>query len=84
MSSRHAPRLRQLILARWPERYQSMPLLGALTQMIRTARVYAKPTILVDPRNGQQWPTLAPRPWALRPAPGQIPRDDAQNLLVAG
>ena len=81
MSSRHAPRLRQLILARWPERYQSMPLLRALTQMIRTARVYAKPTILVDPRNGQRWPTLAPRPRSLRPAPGQIPSDDDETTF---
>jgi fatty acid desaturase len=58
MSSRHAPRLRQLILARWPERYQSMPLLRALAQMIRTARVYKQPTLLVDPKNGREWPTL--------------------------
>ena len=61
MSLRHAPRLRQLIRARWPERYQSMPLFRALTHMFRTPRVYREPTILVDPRNGREWPTLAPR-----------------------
>jgi fatty acid desaturase len=61
MSSRHAPRLRQLIRARWPERYQSMPPWRALTRLVRTARVYKEPTVLVDPRNGQEWPTLAPR-----------------------
>ena len=61
MSSRHAPRLRRLILARWPERYQSMPLWRALAQLIRTARVYKHPTLLVDPKNGREWPTLAPR-----------------------
>jgi fatty acid desaturase len=58
MSSRNHPRLRQLILARWPERYQSMPILRALAQMIRTARVYKQPTLLVDPKNGQEWSTL--------------------------
>jgi len=61
MSSRHAPRLRRLIVARWPERYQSMPLWRALRQMIRTARVYKQPALLVDPKNGREWPTLAPR-----------------------
>ena len=61
MSSRHAARVRQLILARWPERYQSMPIFHALTQMFRTPRVYREPTVLVDPRNGREWPTLAPR-----------------------
>jgi len=61
MSSRHAPRLRQAILERWPERYQSMPLLRALARVTRTARVYKGATVLVDPRSGQEWPTLAPR-----------------------
>jgi fatty acid desaturase len=60
MSSRHAPRVRRLLLARWPERYQSMPLFRALAQMFRTPRVYKEPTVLVDPRNGREWPTLAP------------------------
>ena len=62
MSSRHAPRLRQAILARWPDCYQSMPILRALKQVIRTARVYKQPNLLVDPKNGWEWPTLAPRP----------------------
>lgn len=61
MSSRHAPRLRQLILARWPERYQSMPLLPAVAKLMRTARVYKQPTVLVDPKNGREWPALTPR-----------------------
>ena len=65
MSSRHAPLLRRLILARWPERYQSMPLLRALVQIIRTARVYKQPSLLVDPKNGREWPALAPRPLIL-------------------
>jgi fatty acid desaturase len=71
MSSRHAPRLRQLILARWPERYQSMPLGRALIQMIRTARVYKQSSLLVDPKNGREWPALAPRSSSL-PAPAPL------------
>ncbi len=61
MSARHAPRLRELIVARWPERYQSMPLWRALIRMIGTARVYRCPTMLMDPKNGREWPALAPR-----------------------
>jgi len=61
MNSRHAPLLRRLILARWPERYQSMPLWRAVWQLMRTARVYKQATLLVDPKNGQEWPALEPR-----------------------
>lgn len=60
MSSRQAPRVRALIRARWPERYQSMPLGRALLAMVRTARIYKNPNTLVDPRTGREWPTLEP------------------------
>lgn len=61
MSTRHGPRLRQLILERWPERYQSMPLGDALLALHRTARVYRDPVTLTDPRSGAVWPALMPR-----------------------
>jgi fatty acid desaturase len=82
MSSRHAPLLRRLILARWPERYQSMPLLRALVQIIRTARVYKQPTLLVDPKNGREWPALAPRPLSL-PLPVPVPVPVPASLAAA-
>ncbi|HEY5920085.1 MAG TPA: fatty acid desaturase [Kofleriaceae bacterium] len=61
MSTRHAPRVRDLVLARWPERYQSMPLLRALGELHRTARVYKDSTTLFDPRTGAEFKTLLPR-----------------------
>jgi fatty acid desaturase len=61
MSSRHARLVRAAIQRRWPERYQSMPLLQALLALHRTGRVYADDTTLMDPRTGRTWPTLMPR-----------------------
>lgn len=58
MSMRHGPRVRELLEARWPDRYQSMPLHRALLRMMRTGRVYKDPTTLHDPRSGRDWPTL--------------------------
>lgn len=60
MSSRHAPRVRALVLARWPERYHSMPLSSALSALHHTARVYKDAVTLVDPRTGDEFPTLMP------------------------
>jgi fatty acid desaturase len=60
MSSRHAPAVRQLLRKRWLERYQSMSLPRALLQLHRTARVYKDDHTLVDPRTGNEWPTLVP------------------------
>lgn len=67
MSSRHAPAVTRLVKERWPERYQSLPLLTALATVHRTARVYLNPTTLVDPQTGECFPTLgaenaSPRP----------------------
>ena len=59
MSSRHAPEVRALLRARWPERYQSMSLVQALGAMARTGRVYKNATTLVEPRTGRESPTLA-------------------------
>lgn len=58
MSTRHAPRVREILRARWPDRYQSMPLHHALFLLSRTGRVYKTPTTLIDPRTGAEWPTL--------------------------
>lgn len=60
MSGRHAPLVRDLIEARWPERYQSLPLWRALWRVYSTPRVYADATTLVAPRTGRHWPTLQP------------------------
>ncbi|MBA3539679.1 MAG: fatty acid desaturase [Deltaproteobacteria bacterium] len=61
MSSRHAPAVRALVRARWPERYQSMPLVTALGELHRTARLYKDAITLVDPQTGREFPTLMPR-----------------------
>jgi fatty acid desaturase len=58
MSSRHAPLVRDVVRTRWPERYQSMPLVRALGELHRTSRVYKDAVTLVDPRTGEEYPTL--------------------------
>lgn len=60
MSSRHAPSVRSLIIQRWPERYQSMPLSSALALLHRTGRIYKDAVTLIDPRSGREFPTLMP------------------------
>ena len=62
MSARHAAKLRDILRARWPESYQSLPLLRALRALHRTARVYETHTTLFDPKTGRRWQTLAPKP----------------------
>ena len=59
-STRHAREIRDHVRARWPERYQSMPLVSALLLLHRTARVYKNDTVLVDAKTGREYPTLAP------------------------
>lgn len=60
MSARHAPAVRALVQARWPERYRSMSLGAALRCLHHTARVYQDDTTLCDPRTGEVFATLAP------------------------
>jgi len=60
MSSRHAPYVRDLLLRRWPERYQSMSLAAALLAIHRTARVYKDAVTLIDPDTGDEYPVLLP------------------------
>jgi fatty acid desaturase len=61
MSSRHAPLVRAEVRARWPERYQSMPLGRALALLHRSGRIYEQRTKLLDPHTGVSTPALAPR-----------------------
>jgi fatty acid desaturase len=69
MSSRFAPAVRAAVCARWPERFQEMPLVDALGLLHRTARVYQDATTLIDPTTGQTFSTLMPRkhPMAVEP-----------------
>ena len=69
MSSRHAKSVRTLVQARWPERYQSMPLIKAMGQLHRTARVYKDAVTLIDPRTGAEFPAIMPRPANVPAAP---------------
>jgi fatty acid desaturase len=66
MSSRHAPLVRERVLLRWPERYQSMSLGRALLRLHRSPRVYQDEIVLVDPNTGASALALAPRPIARR------------------
>jgi fatty acid desaturase len=70
MSTRQGRVVRQLLRARFPERYQSLPLHTAIRQLHRTARVYRDDTTLIDPHTGETWPTLQPGP---RPAAAAAP-----------
>ena len=61
ISTRHGPAVRDAVRARYPGRYQSMPLVRALRQLYRTARVYRDHRTLIDPPSGRTWPTIEPR-----------------------
>jgi fatty acid desaturase len=60
MSSAHAPLVRDQLRARWPERYQSLPIEEALGRLARTPRIYASETVLEDPRSGLRATTIVP------------------------
>lgn len=61
MSTRHGPAVRDQILAKFPHHYQSLPMLRALRDLHRTARVYRDHTTLIDPPSGETFATLMPR-----------------------
>ena len=61
MSSRYAPLVRDELVRRWPERYQSLPLFTALARLRRTPRVYVDDVTLHDPIHGVEAPTIVPR-----------------------
>jgi fatty acid desaturase len=60
MSGRHGRELRRVVRRLWPERYQGMPYFRALRLLYRSPRVYRTDTVLIDPRRGDVWATLAP------------------------
>jgi fatty acid desaturase len=62
MSTRHGRTVREALRAKFPERYQSLPLFTAIRRLHRTARVYRDDTTLIDPHTGETWPTLTPGP----------------------
>ena len=61
ISTRQGPLVRDAIRRRFPTRYQSMPLVRALVELHRSARVYLDNTTLIDPSTGTTFPTLTPR-----------------------
>jgi fatty acid desaturase len=61
MPAVHARKVRQLLIEKWPERYQSMPLLTAVRRLMQTPRVYSAPTVLFDPLGGYSTSTLVPK-----------------------
>jgi fatty acid desaturase len=75
MSSRHAVEVRRLVVARWPNRYQSMPLWRALWRVHQTPRVYRESTTLFDPCTGRSAPTLG------EPEPSE-PLPDTKQLVL--
>jgi fatty acid desaturase len=77
MSSQYAPLVREQLLLRWPERYQSMPFLEAMLRLKRTPRLYGSATVLEDPRTGARAPTLQPGPTAAPVEPPAPPPPDA-------
>ena len=85
MSARHAPEVRALLRAHYPERYQSMPLLHATLALHGSGRVYKDATTLVDPRSGREWPALNPTPSAaaLSAAGGTVGADQLAQLAAA-
>jgi fatty acid desaturase len=60
-STRHGRAIRDVIVSKYPERYQTLPLGTAMKQLYNTARVYQDATTLYDPPSGQTWPALVPR-----------------------
>ena len=61
MSSHYAPLVRDELMRRWPERYQSLPMHRAMAQLGRTPRVYGSDVTLHDPIHGVEASTILPR-----------------------
>lgn len=60
VSGRYGRELRGAVRRLWPERYQQLPYLRALSALHRSPRVYRTSTQLFDPHTGSLWPTLTP------------------------
>jgi hypothetical protein len=77
--------VRDLLTARYPDRYQSLPLLQALQRVHRTPRVYAAPNLLYDPQTGEVASTLGPRVEPAMASASRAPGDlDATTLSREG
>ncbi len=76
MSSEYAPFVRDALREKFPERYQSMPVMKALGQLMRTPRVYETQTLLVDPRTGFRAETI-------KPGAGPLDADVVPSAVVA-
>lgn len=84
MSPRHARKLRALIVERWPERYQTLPLLEAMTRLYKSPRIYEDATTLINPVTGHRVTTLLPGTGhALPIADDDAANDDAMALPIA-
>jgi fatty acid desaturase len=85
MSTRHAPEVRDVLRARFPGQYQSMPLSRALLALHHSARVYKDATTLIDPPTGREWPALAARAVSHPPGPVRdgFPVPDLRALNAA-
>jgi fatty acid desaturase len=62
ISTRHGRVIRDAVRAKFPERYQSLPLFSAIRRLHRTARVYLDDVTLTDPNTGETWPAMTPGP----------------------
>lgn len=83
-STRHGRTIRAAVRARYPERYQSLPLFEAIRRLHRTARVYRDDLTLIDPHTGETWPTLVPGPRVAQPsAPPPPPSRADADLPVS-
>ncbi|HET9623677.1 MAG TPA: fatty acid desaturase [Kofleriaceae bacterium] len=67
ISTRHGRVVREVLRAKFPERYQSLPLGEAVRRLHHTARVYRDDVTLIDPHTGQTWPVLTPGPRTTSP-----------------
>jgi fatty acid desaturase len=82
MSSHYAPLVRDELVRRWPERYQSLPLFTALARLARTPRVYASDVTLHDPLHGVEASTILPRPVGA-PANDAVPAVEEPAVAAA-
>ncbi|MDF3070306.1 MAG: fatty acid desaturase [Polyangiaceae bacterium] len=85
VSGRHGRELRGAVQRLWPERYQQLPYLRALSALHRSPRVYQTNTQLLDTHTGSVWPTLMPKADAAPPKaqPGVSAPDRELDALAS-
>jgi len=82
MSARHAPEVQAVLRARYPGKYQSMPLLRATEALHSSARIYKDATTLLDPKSGLEWPALRATETNTPPEPISAGAQLAQRSLA--